>query len=480
MGAVSGALVSWLLTDAATAAAQHLDANRDAIEKDAGVVSIAHIHGLGKSPEEAAARLAGLWWGTVTPTTTREAAFAAHFEPVRAAQACIVADISNASGPFAPPPSIDDASASTMLPVADVAKVTGLDEDALIAGACRVVDGLRTAADDGRVLKTAYEGLDLAAGAIAARLGLLALGPAPAVSDMERRYAAHLQPARDLRRAVAAALRSQLARSEAAAGGGTAAPSGAAAAGAASAGASSARYGVTPASLHSTSAPLPATRAATGGAAAAPSTPATNSSRSADAAIVRPGSLGAASGEFMTVNIVLLGDSAAGKTSIIRRLVRNEYDLTLVATIGTEFRPWLVTIRGAPVKCLVRDSAGAERFRIYSLSYLRGALAVVLVYDVQCAASFRGIPNWIHSVQEHEGLHPNALCALIGAKADTDYRQVRLRGYMTERGVANSLVKVRTPACACCCCRSVRQKVKHWQTSTASSSLKSVPQPAPV
>ena len=47
-----------------------------------------------------------------------------------------------------------------------------------------------------------------------------------------------------------------------------------------------------------------------------------------------------------------------------------------------------------------RDTAGQERFRTITTAYYRGAMGIILVYDVTCQTSFDNISNWIKNTEE--------------------------------------------------------------------------------
>lgn len=60
--------------------------------------------------------------------------------------------------------------------------------------------------------------------------------------------------------------------------------------------------------------------------------------------------------------IVVIGDSAVGKTQILSRFTRNNFCFDSKSTIGVEFQTRTVTIKGKVVKAQIWDTAGQERF----------------------------------------------------------------------------------------------------------------------
>ena len=66
--------------------------------------------------------------------------------------------------------------------------------------------------------------------------------------------------------------------------------------------------------------------------------------------------------------VVVIGDSAVGKTQILSRFAKNEFCFDSKSTIGVEFKTRTVTINGKVIKAQIWDTAGQERFVAFSLS----------------------------------------------------------------------------------------------------------------
>lgn len=60
--------------------------------------------------------------------------------------------------------------------------------------------------------------------------------------------------------------------------------------------------------------------------------------------------------------VVLIGDSAVGKSQLLARFARNEFSLESKATIGVEFQTKTLTIDHKMIKAQIWDTAGQERF----------------------------------------------------------------------------------------------------------------------
>lgn len=97
--------------------------------------------------------------------------------------------------------------------------------------------------------------------------------------------------------------------------------------------------------------------------------------------------------------IVLLGDTAVGKTSLCARLVNGTFDSFSEPTIGAAFLTKTVQTGDITHRLEIWDTAGQERYRALAPMYYRGATAALVVYDVTNRDSFNGAKNWIKELQ---------------------------------------------------------------------------------
>uniref|UniRef100_A0A1D1ZKA7 Ras-related protein Rab11D n=1 Tax=Anthurium amnicola TaxID=1678845 RepID=A0A1D1ZKA7_9ARAE len=116
--------------------------------------------------------------------------------------------------------------------------------------------------------------------------------------------------------------------------------------------------------------------------------------------------------------VVLIGDSAVGKSQILARFARNEFSLDSKATIGVEFQTRTVVIQHKSVKAQIWDTAGQERYRAVTSAYYRGALGAMLVYDITKRQTFDHIPRWLEELRSHAD--KNLVIMLIGNKNDLE------------------------------------------------------------
>ncbi|TFJ86165.1 hypothetical protein NSK_002373 [Nannochloropsis salina CCMP1776] len=114
--------------------------------------------------------------------------------------------------------------------------------------------------------------------------------------------------------------------------------------------------------------------------------------------------------------LVLLGDTAVGKSCLVVRFVRDEFFEYQEPTIGAAFLTQAVVLEDSTVKFEIWDTAGQERYRSLAPMYYRGASAAIVVYDVTNAESFKGAKSWVKELQRRGD--PSVIIALAGNKAD--------------------------------------------------------------
>ncbi|KAG6725971.1 hypothetical protein I3843_02G045200 [Carya illinoinensis] len=130
-------------------------------------------------------------------------------------------------------------------------------------------------------------------------------------------------------------------------------------------------------------------------------------------------------GEEYLFKIVIIGDSAVGKSNLLSRYARNEFNMHSKATIGVEFQTQVLDIDGKEVKAQVWDTAGQERFRAVTSAYYRGAVGALVVYDISRRSTFDSIARWLDELKTHS--ETTVVRMLVGNKCDLEnIRAVRI------------------------------------------------------
>ncbi|KAF9458215.1 ras family-domain-containing protein [Collybia nuda] len=116
------------------------------------------------------------------------------------------------------------------------------------------------------------------------------------------------------------------------------------------------------------------------------------------------------------VKLVLLGEAAVGKSSVVLRFVSNEFQANKEPTIGAAFLTQKCRLEDRVLRYEIWDTAGQERFHSLAPMYYRNAQAAVVVYDVTKATSLEKAKSWVKELQRQA--NPNIVIALAGNKID--------------------------------------------------------------
>ena len=117
--------------------------------------------------------------------------------------------------------------------------------------------------------------------------------------------------------------------------------------------------------------------------------------------------------------ILIIGDSAVGKTSILLKYLDNFFPQEHIATIGVEFRTKTLIKGKFKINLNIWDTAGQERFKSLTKSFFSGATGVVFVYDITRRDSFSGVKSWIKDFEDY-GKYDRVLC---GNKLDLEKKR---------------------------------------------------------
>ena len=119
--------------------------------------------------------------------------------------------------------------------------------------------------------------------------------------------------------------------------------------------------------------------------------------------------------------LVILGDTAVGKSCLVLRYVRDEFCEFQESTIGAAFLSHVVNLDYESVKLEIWDTAGQERYRSLAPMYYRGSAAAIIVYDVTNKESFSGAKSWVKELERRSG--PDMIIALAGNKSDMESKR---------------------------------------------------------
>lgn len=94
------------------------------------------------------------------------------------------------------------------------------------------------------------------------------------------------------------------------------------------------------------------------------------------------------------VKLVLLGDSAVGKTKLVERFLLKDYNPICNSTFALTLYEHHENIGGKDVLVSIWDTAGQERFESIHPSFFYAADAAVLVFDATRKETYQHLEDW--------------------------------------------------------------------------------------
>lgn len=118
------------------------------------------------------------------------------------------------------------------------------------------------------------------------------------------------------------------------------------------------------------------------------------------------------------LKVVMLGDPAVGKTSLLNVNIEDSYLDRHLPTIGVEYRTFIEKAKtGDTVKFQVWDTSGEENFRSITKTYYRGTIASIIVFSFDDKSSFYSVEYWLNEVRKNCSSLNHSII-LVGNKCD--------------------------------------------------------------
>jgi len=152
----------------------------------------------------------------------------------------------------------------------------------------------------------------------------------------------------------------------------------------------------------------------------------------------------AGGGRLQQFKLVLLGESAVGKSSLVLRFVKGQFHEYQESTIGAAFLTQTVCLDDTTVKFEIWDTAGQERYHSLAPMYYRGAQAAIVVYDITNPDTFERAKNWVKELQRQA--RADIVIALAGNKSDLASRRMVEYDEASNYAEENSLLFMETSA----------------------------------
>ena len=125
--------------------------------------------------------------------------------------------------------------------------------------------------------------------------------------------------------------------------------------------------------------------------------------------------------EIPVFQIITLGESGVGKTSLIKRYVYDTFEYNNMSTIGLSFSFKNVTLKNnVHIKIKLVDTGGQEQYRALAKSYFKNSNGVLLVYAKNNQESFDRIKDWIEMFKQNYNEKHEIPFVLVESKNDLE------------------------------------------------------------
>jgi Ras-related protein Rab-2A len=121
------------------------------------------------------------------------------------------------------------------------------------------------------------------------------------------------------------------------------------------------------------------------------------------------------------LKLIVVGNSAVGKSNILRWFTDSRFQPTHDLTMGVEFGTKLISHQNTVYKIQIWDTAGQEAFKSITRSYYKGSIGCLLVYDITDRDSFNAIPGWLEEIRT--ACNEHMIIILIGNKIDLESKR---------------------------------------------------------
>ena len=120
------------------------------------------------------------------------------------------------------------------------------------------------------------------------------------------------------------------------------------------------------------------------------------------------------------ISIIILGDGAVGKTSLLKMYDEKKFQPAHMATLGLDYISKTYNPKDGGKACAVKiwDTAGQERFRTLTHSFYKQGHGIIIAFAVNDIGTFQSVQTWLNSIKEHAD--PNVIKILVGNKCDLE------------------------------------------------------------
>ena len=123
------------------------------------------------------------------------------------------------------------------------------------------------------------------------------------------------------------------------------------------------------------------------------------------------------------LKIIIIGDSAVGKSNFLFRFVDNKFARVYQTTVGIDTKSKICTLPKLKknVKLQIWDTAGQERYMSLNKIFFQKVQGIILMYDITKIETFENLPKWIKLINETTYKVP---VILVGNKVDNEEERI--------------------------------------------------------
>ena len=151
------------------------------------------------------------------------------------------------------------------------------------------------------------------------------------------------------------------------------------------------------------------------------------------------------------IKVILVGEVATGKTSLINTSIGLEFRDKLESTQSSSIIQKKMTINGKPYIINLWDTIGQEQYRSLTKLFMKDSKIVILVYDITRKETYEQLDFWFDNIKEVLGDKP--ILGIIGNKSDLYMKEAikeeEAEKYAEKKGVPFCLTTAKTPKTFC-------------------------------
>jgi len=122
------------------------------------------------------------------------------------------------------------------------------------------------------------------------------------------------------------------------------------------------------------------------------------------------------------MKLLLIGDTATGKTSLLVKYSDNKFNDHMMSTIGIDFKIKTIELNGKRIKLQIWDTAGQEKYHTITTAYYRGSHGIMMVYDITNVRTFDNISRWVQNTVDHA--EQDCVKMIVGNKSDLEEKRL--------------------------------------------------------